>query len=513
MRRVAVTLFAFTLIVRGLMAWPQYQPGYMDEAYYFVNAATLARGGGLSEDFVWNYIAHPTTLPQPSNAYWMPLTSFVLAPALWLFGEHYRVAQIEMLFLSALLVPLTYLVSMQLFGNVRWALVSALLMLVSGLYLPYWAASDSFALYALLGSGVLLLAAWAHDARKALACGILVGLAHLTRADGVLLALPALLLWWQNGRSRVALAALVCGYGIVMAPWLVRNESAFGVPLLGGSSIFMREYNDLFLYERPLTPGYWLNAGWVPILQNVARAFVLNLATLAGALQFLFFPFALIGLWCERRRSLTQGVLAYLVVLFAAMTLVFSLSGPRGTFLHSLVAALPLLYVFAPPGLWRAIGWIAQRRPSWRPRAAETVFSASFLMLAALVSVSLYRANIFGDERDAGWNDRFDAYRAAAEYLTRESGDALSPVACIAPPAFVYFAQRPAIAIPSDDPLALVHAAQQFAVRYVIVEPDHPAYMDAFYSSTVADPRFQRLATITTAGGTPVQLYQIIPLH
>src|SRR5690349_13481772 len=96
MIRTALLLFGVALIVRSIGAWPQTQPGYMDETYYFVNAVTLAHGGGLSENFIWNYLTHPSGLPQSSNAYWMPLTSWLLAPALLLFGTQYRVAQTEM---------------------------------------------------------------------------------------------------------------------------------------------------------------------------------------------------------------------------------------------------------------------------------------------------------------------------------------------------------------------------------------------------------------------------------
>ncbi len=512
MTRAVVGLFALALVVRVVLALPLTQPGYMDEAYYFVNAATLARGGGLSENFVWNYLAHPSTLPQPSNAYWMPLTSFVLAPALWLFGAQYRVAQFEMLALSATLVPLTFVISHRLFANTSWALTSALLMLASSFYLPYWSASDAFALYALLGTGVMLLAARVGDARAAFACGALIGLAHLTRADGVLLFTPFAGIWWQR-RGAHTLAPALLGYALLMLPWLARNFTTFGAPLLGGGTLFMREYNDLFLIEQSLTFEYWLGAGWQVIALNIARALVLNLATLVGALFVVFFPFALLGIWRERIRTVAQALLVYLVALFAAMTFIFSLSGARGTFLHSLVAALPLLYVFAPVGLYAAIAWIAQRRTTWHAPTAERVFGSAFVLIAIAVSLAFYRANVFGDERDAGWNEHFAVYRDVEKFLQRETRDTLSPVLCIAPPAYVYLTQRAAIAIPSDDPLALVHAAQQFAARYVIVEPDHPRYMDTLYDFSVPDPRFQLRAIFTDARDKPVQLYQIVPLR
>ena len=154
--------FGLALGVRAASAWFESQPGYMDAAYYFDVAASLARGTGLTENFIWNYLSHPTALPQPSNAYWMPLTSFVVAPFLWLGGDSYRAAQVPMVLLSALLVPLTYALSLKLFRRKDWALVSAVLMLASSFYAAFWPAVDSFALYALLGTGVLWLSRGRH---------------------------------------------------------------------------------------------------------------------------------------------------------------------------------------------------------------------------------------------------------------------------------------------------------------------------------------------------------------
>ena len=72
-----VILYLLALVVRIVTALPEAQPGYMDAAYYYDIADSVARGRGLSENFLWNYLSNPTSLPQPSNAYWMPITSLV----------------------------------------------------------------------------------------------------------------------------------------------------------------------------------------------------------------------------------------------------------------------------------------------------------------------------------------------------------------------------------------------------------------------------------------------------
>jgi len=77
--RPLLVLFAVSLAVRGLTAFFQPAPHNLDEAYHTVNAITLARGGGFTENFFWNYLNPPPDLPQPGNLYWMPLTALIAA--------------------------------------------------------------------------------------------------------------------------------------------------------------------------------------------------------------------------------------------------------------------------------------------------------------------------------------------------------------------------------------------------------------------------------------------------
>ncbi len=512
---IPLKLFVLALIVRTVLALGQTQPGYMDAAYYYDIAENLASGRGFTENFIWNYLAQPSTLPQPSNAHWMPLTSIVIAPFLWPFGHSYRAAQVPMVLMAAPLVPLTYLLSWRIFRRRRWAITSAVLMLSSSFYLAYWTATDGFALYALIGTGVLVLSSRGCETGWAwgFACGLLIGLAHLTRADGFLLLAPVIVRWWQCGRRPSGLMTLLGGYLLIILPWFLRNWQVFGLPLVGGNTIFMREYDDLFSFEKSLTLDYWLRAGWSNILATQLRALLLNLATLAGALHFVFFPFALVGLWRLREQPPIRGAIIYLIVMLGAMSFVFSLPGPRGSFLHSLSALLPILYVVAPAGLQASIQWIAQRRSSWSPVQAERIFAAAFLLMAVILTAYFFSLNQFGDATQAGWNQRFVAYQSVESFLRSETADAISPIMCINPPAYYYFNQRPAIAIPSDDSQALIHAAQKFGARYFVLEADHPRYLDSLYRFSDADSHFRLRATFADSTGAQVQLYQIVPVR
>ncbi|MDM8520529.1 hypothetical protein QUF64_10810 [Anaerolineales bacterium HSG6] len=243
--RQLILLFSVALVVRLITAYPQQQPNYMDAAYYYVNAVNLAQGRGFVEDFLWHYLNDPDGPPQPSHLYWMPLTSMLAGGSMALFDVSYRAAQVPFVLLSALLAPLTFLVTLQLFQGrktgqthaVWFAWLAGLLVVFSGFYLPFWPAIDNFTPFALFGALALFgayLAMQSPDKAKVVklresalpltpsqgegelaspplggteggrdsvslmplpdkaghylfGAGLAVGLAHLSRADGALL--------------------------------------------------------------------------------------------------------------------------------------------------------------------------------------------------------------------------------------------------------------------------------------------------------------------------------------
>src|SRR5712692_1704358 len=98
-----LALFVITLVFRIAIALPIQQAGYMDASYAMHIAENLARGHGFVEDVLWNYLDQPAGLPHPSNLYWMPLPSILIAPLYEIFGVSYRVAQIPFILISSFL--------------------------------------------------------------------------------------------------------------------------------------------------------------------------------------------------------------------------------------------------------------------------------------------------------------------------------------------------------------------------------------------------------------------------
>ena len=139
---------------------------------------------------------------------------------------------------------------------------------------PYLGQPDNFATYMLLGALALWLCARGlRGDRRAFALGgFVVGLAFLSRNDGILLGVPyALAFAWDLLRpprlTRIGwLPALICAVGflVVVTPWLVRQVEVFGSlspSSIGGRILFIREYRELYSVSSETTLASFLAQG------------------------------------------------------------------------------------------------------------------------------------------------------------------------------------------------------------------------------------------------------------
>ena len=315
-------LVVAVLLTRGLVA----QPGYTDAYYHFNAAARLAGGQGLTDLTLWTYIGAPDTLPALSHLYWMPLTSLLAALGMALAGQpgSYAAAQVPLTLLFAATALVGYGLGWRLGGTRRHAWLAGWLTLFSGFFTRYWGATDTVAPYALVGSlGLVALGAGVVRLERAkvvsglmLVAGICAGLAHLTRADGVLLLLVSwvALLWpWTRSGWRArwsALALLTLAYGLVLLPWGLRNLALVGSPLpVGGAqAIWFTDYNELFNYPADANPARLFADGLGLSLRTRWEALVNNLGTFVAVEGMIVVtPLMLIGLWRRRGEPFVRG--------------------------------------------------------------------------------------------------------------------------------------------------------------------------------------------------------------
>jgi len=496
-------VYLLALAVNGLVAILVNVPGYPDADYYFNGALLVARGGPLVEPYFWNYAAAPAALPTPAFAYWQPLPSFIGALGIWAFGSQAAFGSAQAVFslLGSAVPVLAYLVAAQL-GERRHALLSGVLAAFSGFYAIYWSLPESFTPFALAGAGALLLAGIAlrdGRARLWLAAGACAGLAHLARADGLLLIavlVPVALSGAGRARGRLAHASLaVLGYLLVMAPWFARNLVMFGsIQAPGGlRALWLVDYNDLFTYPNSLSASSFFAAGWEAILRSKWQALTTNTATLIGALNLVILtPFFFIGAWGLRRSTFLRPFFAYSVLLFIAMTFGFSLVGARGGWMHSGSALFPWIVAVGVVGFDRAILWAASRRPDWDPPRAFRMFGALLVAVAAALTAYIVAGRVVGLpwRGVVAWNNSGSEFAEAGAYLDSLNLRRELMVMTNNPMGFYARTGRGGIPLANGGEEAVLRAARDYGVYYLVIDQNIPEGLRALYERGASSEAF-----------------------
>lgn len=207
----------------GYIALTPHLRGFGDSLFYHSIAGAIASGRGFVDPTFGTATAlHPPLLPL-----WL---AFV-----WKLGGHGWVAQrISLAILDSAAIPVIGLIAHRVSGR-RAALVAATL---AALY-PVFVSADTavmpegpFGL--LVALGLLQALSLRATAPRAIALGVTIALAGLTRSEGLLLlvlaALPAALALERRRAATFALACLACA--CVYAPWTVRNLQTFKRPVV-----------------------------------------------------------------------------------------------------------------------------------------------------------------------------------------------------------------------------------------------------------------------------------------
>ncbi len=539
-RKDYTALFLLALLLRVGVAWVQHSPGFMDAEYYFIGGQALAQGEGFNEQILWNYLDDPDGLPHPSHGYWMPLASMLAALGMWIArSPGFEAAQWVFVLIGSLFPPLTAALGYAFTRSRLSAWISGGIAVLAGFYLPFFTTTETFGLYAVLGAAFfLLLPASRHgDAERAekhraaasflvpLALGLIAGLMHLARAEGLLwlgfAMLGALLappsqrassprsrgLKGKAGGALSRILLVLAGYALVMLPWFWRNMSVFGAPLAPGGSraLWLTDYNELFIYPASLlTFERWWASGLSAILDARLWALGQNLQRALAEQGMIFLaPFILLGLWARRRDFRVQMAALIWLVNFALMTLVFPCQGARGGFFHASAALLPVFWAVAPLGLERVLAWVVQRRPSWQLQRARKMFFGALLAFVVLFTAFAAGAKLLPQgETPARWEQNRRTYQALEAALTAFDPAPADVVLTINPPGYFAYTQRPAIAIPDGTPATVLEVADRYGARYLLLEESHPEGLNALYAAPENPP--SGLAYLTTAAGTHV---------
>ena len=516
-------LYLLSLLLLLFVAFFQHSPGYMDAEYYLAGGMSIANGS-WQEPYIWNYLDDPAGLPHPAFSYWMPLASLIAAAGMKLGGGlSFAAGRLGFILLGAGVAPLTAALAYRLHPEHRLALLAGLLAVTAGFYLPYLPTTDTFGLVMLLGGGFLLFSLLLEQTRPgdqprwkslgfALGLGVLAGLMHLARADGLLwlgvgglalLCLPDTT--WRQRLSQLGLLGL--GYLLVMGPWMARNVSIFGSVLSAGGlrPLWITTYDELYTYPASqLTPQHWLASGLPALLGVRLKALGVNLQSLLAVQGEIFLlPLMLAGLWQLRREwAVRLGVLAWLLVL-GVMTLVFPHQGWRGGYFHSAAALQPLLWAVTPLGLSTIVRWAGEKR-KWNISQAEYVFEVGMLILAAGFSLVFLAGRVFGStpstaSTQPGWDAPAERYSRIGVFLQALGVPEDAPLMVNNPPGFYLAAGRPSLAVPDGSPETLMAVAQRYGACWVLLEPDHPAGLAALFAGPDTVPGLAYVAQLEDA--------------
>jgi hypothetical protein len=497
-----VALFLVALLVRAIVAAGYGDPAYPDSFYYANLARHLAAGGGFQIDYIWNFVevggrlpAQPQ-LPIPSNAHWMPLAALVQVPFIWVLGATTLASGLPFWLIGATAAPITYWIGRDAGLGQRAAVGAGLLAAAPGALTQFISQPDNFALFMPLGA----LALWAcargfrGDRRAFVLGGAIVGLATLSRNDGILLGVPFALGFlaerWRTWRASRAdtgrigsranraeenrigwKAALGCiaAFLLLTAPWYLRQLLVFGSlspSAENGRILWIRSYGELYSASGETTLQTFLGQGPAALLSTRVGGLSMALIIFAGLPLLLYLvPFTALGGWLRRDDANFAPWLIYAATLFAFSGLLFAIHVPFGTFLHSAVALVPHAYLLAVIGIGATIAWVGARRRHWNVPLATRNFTAAAVVVAAVGSAgATWRG-------ETSWHQE-DQVRAPI-FAALSSSPATDRVMSPDAGAYRYHAGRGGIVTPNDPLPVVEQALKGYEIRWLVLERDH----------------------------------------
>ena len=501
------------LIISFSVSAFQSSPGYMDADYYYSSGKQLAEGHGFNEMILWNYLDNPAGLPHPSHAYWMPMASIVAAAGMWLTNSiSFSSGRLFFFCMAAVIPPLTAYLGLSITNRFAYALTAGFLAIFSGYYFPYSSITDTFSIYMLLGIGFLLVLGYGMKNQgrtsrsvAATGLGVIAGLAHLSRADGILwlvVASVAVLMLEIPSKKRYLfpLSLVFCGYLLVMGSWFLRNILVFATPLApgGNHALWLTSYDEIYSFPAgKLTYNFWLESGNIDILSKRFDALIWNLKT-AWAVQGLVFllPFVVLGLWLYRHDlRIRIGIISW-AGTFLLMTFIFPFAGSRGGFFHSGAALQPLWWVMAPVGIEKAVIWVETKR-KWRKGEASKVFTVGSVVICIMISGLIFAQKVL---LSPGWGYEAERYKKIESLIGISDPSKKDVVVVGNPPGYFNVSSRPSIAVPNESLDVLMVVAAKFGARYLILEDDGtPAPLREVFTNPEAYPILHYLGDIDGA--------------
>ncbi|NSW51790.1 MAG: hypothetical protein HPY85_04750 [Anaerolineae bacterium] len=330
--------------------------------------------------------------------------------------------------------------------------------------------------------------------------GVLAGLMHLTRADGILwltVGFFSILLNITSEKNKGVMESIqrlimfsvpfLAAYLLVMAPWYYRNFILFQSPGVNGSlrALFLTEYNELYQYPAgSITFSRWLESGFAAILHDRVRAAGLNFLSFLGVQNLVFLlPFTMVGLWNRRKEKITKIVLFSWSSIFLVMSVVFPYAGSRGGFFHSASAVQIWLFLYSMAGFKDLLRILKEKR-NWDSTQAKRILGTGFTIIFGVLSFILFINQLGGNPAIdvSGWRDYDEQFRVVESKLDNLGVSKSDVIMVNDPPGYHAATERPCLAIPNGDESVLAKAMEDYHVEYLVLQQNHPEGLRAMYT-------------------------------
>jgi hypothetical protein len=235
-----------------------------------------------SDDFAQTFVASGTfgfVAGHPS-ASTQPLYSFFLIPLYWLFGRSWEIVGIAQIVLAATTAVLVYFIGRRVVP--RLAVAAAVVSTLNPYLIWHDVHVNREITDQVLLAGIVLVAllslrhrSWAMP----LVLGALTGLAILGNSRLALLPLVLAAFVWSlsNGRRLVPALIVLVAAGIVVAPWMIRNDVSVGCFTITTDARALWKANNALTYDT-LAAGKWIDdvpqpASFPPTPEDVAAVY------------------------------------------------------------------------------------------------------------------------------------------------------------------------------------------------------------------------------------------------